>query len=744
MSFKKNAPIIYNPLFNSLYYQSFNGIAGVNPQSSDWSLFNGTGSIPYSSRGDSYPGTGYETYVTISIAPSRFLAIYGGTFGETYLAVGTYIPNAQPTFGTPVLLDSSLNPAFASTYDAVLVSPGVVYIDYTETTSTFSKYGVIATIVGNIITLNTKTQIVVAGAEPFYPANGIALYDDTHVITGYYNTGNSKLTFVSLTINGDETLTVNTPVEISEDYDFPGFGSVGMTCTSDDYLVATVLYGVDGEWTAISLPISDGGTIIGDIENSLTLSSNAARWICLSNSSGFQFFSGYIAEETGGDYYLYVIPFICQDGVFTVGAKQLIYVNESGGAYPLSFIKTNNSRKQLLLVSTTRCLQNPTTQVINCITPNGNSFSFSNRVPVNANPDSGAQYFLSKATAINPTIVMFPAVSYNSENYGISVLNATNSETIPFRIFELKAGVTPIVTTPSPPIIVDGAELTPQLFIDSFINYTQYLQTGMSITVNGTDTYTIIGIEYTGDQTILTISGFLVDNYFSSPATVTVVSSLSPTDDITFEQSDNTLAPITTNINNRPSLFFYGNFDGGRTSNLKANNVPFPISFASTIFIVLKSSDMSTYFAQGIEAENVSSLFDVKSDTVQIQEFDTTTVGSYETDDSLCLITCVRDPIGGGSKVWVNGGLNDTNSTIVSAIGNFVDFVIGTNVALETPWQGYISYVDFWCGALTEGEVDDMNREIMQYYNIVFTGEFVQLNQKNLLLLSGGNFNLLG
>src|SRR5580692_12740786 len=98
-------PLIRNPLiFGTM--TAGNNFVPIPPPTA-WALFNGTATVPYSAIASNYYTGNAETIVTLPMSDTKFFMIYGGTFGTCYCVVGTYgTPGSQPTFGTPVQLDT--------------------------------------------------------------------------------------------------------------------------------------------------------------------------------------------------------------------------------------------------------------------------------------------------------------------------------------------------------------------------------------------------------------------------------------------------------------------------------------------------------------------------------------------------------------------------------------------------------------------------------------------------------------
>lgn len=684
--------------------------------STGWELFNGTATVPFQPLGD-YIDTGNagNAYVTVRLNNTQFLAVYGVNFEAAFCVVGTYaVKGEPPTFGTPVSLNVGLDEAII--FDAVFMSTGKVYIDISASEGSI-RYGVVATIVGNVITLGTKT-LLESGVVGLYPPNGLARYDNTHVISAWKNEAGQYF-IGSITLNVDNTPTLNTPLSLPAKYNQGGFfipvGKVGITCSPDDFVVVVLKDTIAMRWNAISLPITNAGETIGSIHATLVLSSQVpVNCIALTRTHGFQFFAGYSIIDDG-----YVISaFLCEGGNFTLGTTKVVFVPFAGGDTAIqmvSFINTNNAFFQSLFTFKIDS-SNVFTIAIACITPLDNNFILTETyTPVNSN--NGDSLGEGIGCALTSRSIIFPGYPYNSDNYGVSVLMLPNSLQLPYQFFKFEVGTSLIESSASGNLgSTSGTIGTNQLIIVSANDYSSYLIPGVILTINDLDAYIVGSALFTLTQTTVTITSLLSSTYVAATSKVELVSSITSTvGGHELVQSNGTLKPILGNFNGFPTLCFYGNYNSGTASNLRGESLPFTMAFGSTRFLVAKSTNNVTYLIDGIDTENVRYIFDIQSQGVQIQQ--SVGLGAYTLNSDLTLITCARSPLG-LNRVWVNGVLNDNLDFVGSAIGNDLNYMWGTRIDLAVPFSGVSPYSEMWCGVLDDEEIDAKNAEIMAIYGI--------------------------
>lgn len=696
-------------------YQMYAGSAADN---SSWSKWNGTADFPFSPLGDTY-NTYNNSISTIKIDDTRWLLIAGSD--NPTVSVGKIVGGVQ-VYGTPVQLDSDINAS--AWFRGVQISNGKIYIYYYWYNGTNNvNYAKICNIdISDNITFGARSaQIGTAGALNSPISKDVALSANGHPVHAYSYSGTSQFCLITTTINIDDTITINT------EKNFGTIGTIGkISCQNENVIF---LFAANNFYAIDIL-----GSVIGNIIDSIEVYPSGE---IDSQTSGLAF----IDNKKTMVVYEHVVS-----GTTTVSANIVTYDSVSlslsvgtqeflaNAIYAVDALQTNNSKHQVIASFIFPTPESTYTNAFAvCLTPSGSSIiSAPIQYPIDANwwdisMISGVPN--TQSAVMNTDMIVSPFISYDEENYGTTVLNRVNTLIPPVEVIHIEAD-DDVTTAPQTSLGNTVATINSTLLgIISPNNYESVLLKGTKLLLDNTNIFTVVSADSTGAITLVIVEE-KTPSYSNVPCSLLGITSWGD-GVIDFDPVGGTQIPSLGEINNKPSVIFYST---NTNAYLESNDFSFPMTMDTTLFMVCKTLHSSQTLSS-FKSANLTPLMDITSEEVLIYP-PNISVGSYTLSSALALVTVVRT--NGAHRVYINGVLNATLSTdhIALAIGNPVTGILGNNFATDDVFQGYMSAVALWYGALSDSARIAQEEYYLNKYNIAQPPQ-------GFALLSGGQFNLL-
>lgn len=702
-------------------YALFAG-GGTPPIQNDWSEWNGSGDMPFTSQGNAYLSNQASTISCAKIDANRFLLIANGYTDNN---TSEYIPatvtvatltGAQPTYGTPVTLDAEADNVMW--YRSAYVSDGKVYIYYTWYDGLEQvSYAKICNIdISGNITFGARSTNI----GPASPSTSATPYDLAYDATlapsipyhVYRDSSLGHVWIIATTINNDDTITVGTPVD---------FGNTQIALLQLKVLASNSLCLCN---TQIVYVISVTGTTIGSIAAQVTISGSiiSAVIAVLSPTKILYFYSTN----------LMLARIITYDGASTLTpqAPTTIASNTNGNGIIQEALNINNNGNQVIV--TWVIADNPFyfgNVVAACITPDGNTVSSATPVAINADPfDVNAFIVLYVQSAvISQTLIASPYPGYNDVDYGVTLLNLENAFTLPQLIYRLQAGLRLETQLLS---LVNGIGIAGATTLTIAGNVTSTFVKGI-VFLEGTDatrSHVVISSSFGGGVTTVTFSTPLVGTLSGTPLTFYGVyiwqASSGFYDDINFSNDIDGEKLYVGQLNGQPTII-------GVTTEESAYLTSDSIATDDATF---PSSVLATDFTLFMVCNPVSgTFFDITNDAKIYPVLRMTSDGSdiatdiYPTSESpvelifggpldLAVITIVRR--NGASSAYINHGLQANATNIVLAMGSTQVHYLFSNFNNVAPALGAISDIQYWEGNMGNTQRSAIISDLMTQYSI--------------------------
>lgn len=441
-----------NPLTNSIFSGSpFSGTPA--PIINDWSLWNSSGDMPFSSLG---VASNVGLSVTISTAKididaTRFLLISGGylnPYSETYIPatviVGTRTAG-KPTFGTPVNLDEDINGTTGTFFRSAQVSDGKVYIYYSWYNGTAQvTYAKICNVaVDGTITFGTRSaQIGLSTDTNAAVPHGLTLDSDAiHAYHLYRESGTNNLFLVATTINGDDTITVGTTKDTGLQSNVGNIstflsGEIFFTNGDTAYVAPSIGATIGNIAATLPIDISIGGCAVARLNDSKMMV------VYVNFGSNYDFKAVIVTYDRIG---------------FSLSKGTAIQFDTiDGGTFAGMFeaLSINNSAQQVMATY----FINPGDQLISgvraiCLTPSGTTISAATPYQINCNL-LNFDYFtvnVPQSVVMSETAIISPYCSYDNVSFGATILNLENAFEFPTLLYRCQAseGLTSTPVSPA-------------------------------------------------------------------------------------------------------------------------------------------------------------------------------------------------------------------------------------------------------------------------------------------------------
>lgn len=718
---------------------------GINNQSippffGDWRLWNGSADVPFVSLGAQYQQ--YTESAMVSAVPidgDRFLLISQGYSADSYVpaTVQAAVAATGDLLGSPVNLDADSITQIGQnfSYIGLNVVDGKICLFYGwengNTAQNIAYVVVINVDDDNNITFGTKAQV---GPSDPSDAAEVLVFSNTGNSDLFYaiylDNGSGAIVALTCTLNDDDTITVNSPEPLPS-------GSVIGTWFNDSVLA--IFSGV----TLYAYPLS--GTTIGNAITGIQIFVNEygnTRAICqLAQNKILITYDQLDTVSEVGLISAVIATFNPTSMTISLGKPMTLYTMSEGGNYAECYeaLPTGNSANQVIatiLIADNN--QNFSNIFATCLTPSNNDILQSDLVPINANAlFDNVDAPPVQSAVINELRIVSPYTSYDLVNFGVTVLSPINNYPIPYEFyhFEADTGVTAELQTSLGDAV--GTINSNVFSILSSTDYSEVLLPGASVTLNGTDVYTVVSATFATNSTIVVTAEQLTSVYTSVACQLNSVTSWA-SGTLQLDNAGGVQIPVLGKLNNRSTIVFYSANDDAYLFNALFN---MPMTVNATYFLVCKTLGTG-YYLTSIKAANVSPLADISSTNVGI--YPDVNVGDYDLTPSLTLISLVRQD--GNTSVYLNGVLNATDSTLadILAIGDPISIYVGNNAGLSGALKGYISAYSCWLGALTVGQRQAQESYFIEKYITGVGINFSLLDDQNFELLSGTEFTLVG
>ncbi len=694
----------------------------VTPPDPNWSLWNGSGDMPYSSLGTASNIITYSQTISIAkIDATRFLLISGGytdpnldTYINATVRVGT-LTGKLPTYGTPVILDADAFELNAGDfrYQAAYKSDGKVYIYYSfYNGSAQETYAKICNVnVSNEISFGTRSvQMGVSG-----PSNSAVPIDMTlnpsYVYHAYRESANGRLFIIGTTINIDDTITVGTPRDMGQ-----VANSVRISTFTDQVIFFSNL--------AVAYVAPSAGLVIGNVAASLLIdASGGSNAIARLNDTKILF----SYQATGGDKAV-VVTYNPSGQSLSKGTP---VVFDSLGGDPIQAIAIGNNVNQVIV----NYFKSSLDQFVYganavCLTINGTTITSSTPIPINANlsnPDYGYTNFTQSAL-ISQTLIVSPYTSYNNTDFGLTVLNFENAFEFPQLIYRLKAseglttsqiGLADVTGTMGATVLTVVGDFT-NLFVVGLLFYENS---------NPAQSHIVTSSSFLAGTTTVNFTTPLYNNLIAGLVYGLAISSVVTSDGfytLTFTSApiSGSEPPLVGELNGQRTIMAL-NIDGVssiRSNAIAPNTELSPVSVLGTDFVLFIVSNMvsgqvfdvttDAKVYPGLSIKNADALgttdiFPTYSDPISLE---------YGQVGGLSVMTVVRKS--GASVVYFNGSTVSLSNAVILALGSAMVHYLFNNVAGTNAGIGAISDVQFWAGTMTTQQRQAVEQALITEYSI--------------------------